>query len=217
MILLTKKKRKELASELALNITNYDEVIAEFKNKVDILTRERDAAKTNARDTTSKFERAMEELERVKSELRASEIEKDRLQNNYSELASKEINKRDKHKIEYLQETIAELNDRLEMTERFLIIDADYRETYELINDPDKKELVKECYSHNISNFLKANNMVDSELAKLTGYSRKQVQSLRTGINGPTVNNIQKMNKLLCNFYRCTVKSLVTEKLEVSK
>lgn len=60
MILLTKKKRNELANELALNITNYDEVIAEFKKQVDILTRERDAAKTNARDTTSKFERATE-------------------------------------------------------------------------------------------------------------------------------------------------------------
>lgn len=217
MILLTKKKRKELASELALNITNYDEVISDFKKQVDILTRERDAAKTNARDTTSKFERATEELERVKSELRASEIEKDRLQNNYSELASKKINKSDKRKIKNLKETIVELNKRLEMAEQFLNNNADYRETYELINDPDKKELVKECYSHNISKFLEAHNMVDSELAKLTGYSRKQVQSLRTGINGPTVNNIQKVDELLCDFYGCTVKSLVTEKLEVSK
>lgn len=132
-------------------------------------------------------------------------------------MASKKINKSDKRKIKNLKETIVELNKRLEMAEQFLNNNADYRETYELINDPDKKELVKECYSHNISKFLEAHNMVDSELAKLTGYSRKQVQSLRTGINGPTVNNIQKVDELLCDFYGCTVKSLVTEKLEASK
>lgn len=76
MILLTKKKRNELANELALNITKYDKTIQEFKEQVDILTRERDAAKLSARDTTRKYERATEDLERFKSELRASEIEK---------------------------------------------------------------------------------------------------------------------------------------------
>lgn len=217
MILLTKKKRKELASELALNITNYEKTIQEFKKQVDILTRERDAAKTNARDTTNKFERATEDLERFKSELRASEIEKDRLQNNYSELASEKTNKSDKRKIKKYKEQVIDLQNKLTDAENSRKLANSRAEAFVLIDDKKNSDGIMENLSHNLSVYLKASGISYSEFADKYKLGRETVRRMCNGTRGTSVKSFSAYECDLCEFFGCMPIELIEEKLEVGE
>lgn len=215
MILLTKKKRKELASELALNITNYDEVIAEFKNKVDILTRERDAANLSTRDTTRKYERATEDLERFKSELRASESEVVRVRNRYEEYKSKVSCKTTNHDLKNYKERVVSLQNELEEIKELADKNKDYREAYEFISELDNRNDVIDNFSHNLNQFMLKTKTDNSKLSRELKTERSTVRELRNGKRIITVKTIQYFDELLCDFYGCSVKSLVMNKLEV--
>lgn len=215
MILLTKKKRKELASELALNITNYDEVIAEFKNKVDILTRERDAAKISARDTTRKYKRATEDLERFKSELRASEIEKNRLQNNYSELASKKTDKSDKHKIKKYKEQIIDLQNKLTDSENSRKLANSRAEAFVLIDDKANTSNIMKNLSHNLCVYLKENNINFGDFADDYKLGRETVRRMCNGTRGTSVKSFSAYEGDVCEFFGCMPIDLIEKKLEV--
>ena len=217
MILLTKKKRNELANELALNITNYEKTIQEFKGQVDILTRERDAAKLSARDTTRKYERATEDLDRFKSELRASEIEKNRLQNNYSELASKKTDKSDKHKIKKYKEQIIDLQNKLTDAETSRKLANSRAEAFVLIDDKDNNAGIMENLSHNLSIYLKANGISYSEFADKYDLGRETVRRMCNGTRGTSVKSFSAYEGDLCEFFGCMPIELIEEKLEVSQ
>ena len=214
MILLTKKKRNELASELALNITNYDKTIQEFKEQVDILTCERDAAKTNARDTTRKYEQAMEDLERFKSELKASEIEKDRLQKNYRELASE---KTDKHKIKKYKEQVIDLQNKLTDSENSRKLANSRAEAFVLIDDTDNNTGIMKNLSHNLCVYLKENNINFGDFADDYKLGRETVRRMCNGTRGTSVKSFSAYEGDLCEFFGCMPIDLVEEKLEVSK
>ena len=217
MILLTKKKRNELANELALNITNYEKVIQEFKEQVDILTRERDAAKTNARDTTRKYEQATEDLERFKSELKASEIEKDRLQKNYSELASKKTNKSDKRKIKKYKEQVIDLQNKLTDSENSRKLANSRAEAFVLIDDKKNSDGIMKNLSHNLSVYLKANDINYSEFADKYKVGRETVRRMCNGTRGTSVKSFSAYEGDLCEFFGCMPIELIEKKLEVSK
>ena len=215
MILLTKKKRNELANELALNITNYEKTIQEFKEQVDILTRERDAAKTNARDTTRKYERATEDLERFKSELRASEIEKNRLQNNYSELASKKTDKSDKHKIKKYKEQVIDLKNKLTDAENSRKLANSRAEAFMLIDDKANTSNIMKNLSHNLSVYLKANDISYSDFADKYKLGRETVRRMCNGTRGTSVKSFSSYEGDLCEFFECMPIELIEKKLEV--
>lgn len=212
MILLTKKKRNELANELALNITNYEKTIQEFKEQVDILTRERDAAKTNARDTTRKYEQATEDLERFKSELKASEIEKDRLQKNYSELASK---KTDKRKIKKYKEQSIDLQNKLTDSENSRKLANSRAEAFVLIDDKDNNAGIMKNLSHNLSVYLKANGISYSEFADKYKVGRETVRRMCNGTRGTSVKSFSVYEGDLCEFFGCMPIDLIEKKLEI--
>lgn len=214
MILLTKKKREELASELALNITNYEKVIKDFKNQVDILTRERDAAKTNARDTTSKYERATEDLERFKSELRASEIEKVRLQKNYSELASKKTDKSDKRKIKKYKEQVIDLQNKLTDSENSRKLANSRAEAFVLIDDKANTSNIMKNLSHNLSVYLKAKDISYSEFADKYKVGKETVRRMCNGTRGTSVKSFSAYEGDLCEFFGCMPIDLIEDKLE---
>lgn len=215
MILLTKKKRKELANELALNITNYEKTIQEFKGQVDILTRERDAANLSARDTTRKYERATEDLERFKSELRASEIEKNRLQNNYNELASKKTDKSDKHKIKKYKEQIIDLENKLTDAETSRKLANSRAEAFVLIDDKKNGDDIMKNLSHNLSVYLKANDISYSEFEYKYKVGRETVRRMCNGTRGTSVKSFSAYEGDLCEFFGCMPIDLIEEKLEV--
>lgn len=214
MILLTKKKRNELANELALNITNYDKTIQEFKEQVDILTRERDAAKTNARDTTRKYEQATEDLERFKSELRASEIEKDRLQKNYSELASKKTDKSDKRKIKKYKEQVIDLQNKLTDSENSRKLANSRAEAFVLIDDKANTSNIMKNLSHNLSVYLKAKDISYSEFADKYKVGKETVRRMCNGTRGTSVKSFSAYEGDLCEFFGCMPIDLIEDKLE---
>lgn len=212
MILLTKKKRNELANELALNITNYEKTIQEFKEQVDILTRERDAAKLSARDTTRKYERTTEDLDRFKSELRASEIEKDRLQNNYNELASK---KTDKRKIKKYKEQVIDLQNKLTDAETSRKLANSRAEAFVLIDDKKNGDDIMKNLSHNLSVYLKAKDISYSEFADKYKVGRETVRRMCNGTRGTSVKSFSAYEGDLCEFFGCMPIELIEKKLEV--
>ncbi|UNM90580.1 hypothetical protein [Vagococcus sp. CY52-2] len=215
MILLTKKKRNELANELALNITNYEKTIQEFKGQVDILTRERDAAKLSARDTTRKYERATEDLDRFKSELRASESEVVRVRNRYEEYKSKVSCKTINHDLKNYKERVVSLQNELEAIKELADKNKDYREAYEFISELDNRNDVIDNFSHNLNQFMLKTKTDNSKLSRELKTERSTVRELRNGKRIITVKTIQYFDELLCDFYGCSVKSLVMNKLEV--
>lgn len=215
MILLTKKKRNELANELALTITKYDKTIQEFKGQVDILTRERDAAKLSARDTTRKYERATADLERFKSELRASEIEKDRLQKNYSELASKKTDKSDKRKIKKYKEQVIDLQNKLTNSETSRKLANSRAEAFVLIDDKKSGDDIMKNLSHNLSVYLKANDISYSEFADKYDLGKETVRRMCNGTRGTSVKSFSAYECDLCEFFGCMPIDLIEEKLEV--
>lgn len=215
MILLTKKKRNELANELALNITKYEKTIQEFKGQVDILTRERDAAKLSARDTTRKYERATEDLERFKSELRASEIEKNRLQNNYSELASKKTDKSDKHKIKKYKEQVIDLKNKLTDAENSRKLANSRAEAFVLIDDKNNSDDIMKNLSHNLCVYLKENNINFGDFADDYKLGRETVRRMCNGTRGTSVKSFSAYEGDLCEFFECMPIELIEKKLEV--
>lgn len=217
MILLTKKKRNELANELALNITNYEKTIQEFKGQVDILTRERDAAKLSARYTTRKYERATADLERFKSELRASEIEKNRLQNNYNELASKKTDKSDKHKIKKYKEQVIDLQNKLTDAENSRKLANSRAEAFVLIDDKANTSNIMKNLSHNLSVYLKENDISYSEFADKYKLGGETVRRMCNGTRGTSVKSFSAYECDLCEFFGCMPFELIEKKLEVSK
>lgn len=224
MILLTKKKRNELANELAISVTNYDKVIQEFKEQIDIMTRERDAAKTNARDTTSKYKLLEKDLERLESELSASETERMRIKSSYARLKVESYRKeqiitlkKEQVKNKSLEAQIIELRKELSETKDSLAKEEDARKTYEFISNNKNKQISKECFSHNLSYYFESQKFTEQGLADRLGVKRERVSALKSGSNGPTVASLQIFGKLLCKFYGCTLFSLVSEKIEVSK
>lgn len=215
MILLTKKKRNELANELALTITKYDKTIQEFKEQVDILTRERDAAKTNARDTTRKYEQATEDLERFKSELRASEIEKDRLQKNYKELASEKTDKSDKRKIKNYKEQVIDLQNKLTDSETSRKLANSRAEAFVLIDDKANTSNIMKNLSHNLSVYLKANDISYSEFSDKHKLGSETVRRMCNGTRGTSVKSFSSYEGDLCEFFGCMPIELIEKKLEV--
>lgn len=220
MILLTKKKREELANELALKVVNYENLVDVFSKKIDLLERERDAAKANARDTTSNYKRLETELERLKSELSASETEKERLESVYaSHKSNKQVItlKKEQVKNKSLEAQIIRLRKELSEATDSLAKEEDIRKTYEFVSDNKNRQISKECFSHNLKYYFESQKFTEQGLADKLGINRERVSSLKSGSNGPTVASLQIFGKLLCKFYGCTLFSLVSEKVGATK
>lgn len=112
-----------------------------------------------------------------------------------------------------LKQRNKELEEQLKQSENLIKNNATYRMTYEHISDSSNRQSVIDCFSHNLSVWLKDKRLNDTQASKLLKCNRDAIGAIKRKVRIINVETIQIFDIELCEYFKCSVYELVTEKL----
>lgn len=144
--------------------------------------------------------------EKIVSNNKELKKELTRVKNNYDELSKKKPDKK-------LKERNKELEKLLKNSENLIESNTIYRMTYEYISDSKNKASVKDVFKHNLNVWMDNEGLTNVKAAELLDVSDSAIAEWKNGRTALTVNSIQEVDLVLCEYFECSVYELVTVKL----
>lgn len=145
--------------------------------------------------------------EKIVSNNKELKKELTRVKNNYDELSKKKPDKK-------LKERNKELEKLLKNSENLIESNTIYRMTYEYISDSKNKASVKDVFKHNLNVWMDNEGLTNVKAAELLDVSDSAIAEWKNGRTALTVNSIQEVDLVLCEYFECSVYELVTVKME---
>lgn len=144
--------------------------------------------------------------EKIVSNNKELKKELTRVKNNYDELSKKKPDKK-------LKQRNKELEKLLKNSESLIESNTIYRMTYEYISENKNKASVKDVFKHNLNVWMDNEGLTNVKAAEVLGVSDSAIAEWKNGRTALTVNSIQEVDLVLCEYFECSVYELVTVKL----
>ena len=144
--------------------------------------------------------------EKIVSNNKELKKELTRVKNNYDELSKKKPDKK-------LKQRNKELEKLLKNSESLIESNTIYRMTYEYISNSKNKASVKDVFKHNLNVWMDNERLTNVKAAELLDVSDSAIAEWKNGRTALTVNSIQEVDLVLCEYFECSVYELVTVKL----
>lgn len=181
-------KQKLAASELTLS--DYQKKIKKSDNELVRLNSEYTEVKKRLKDLSESGERQVDVIQEYSE--RILELEEQ-----LSKRSSKELKRQ-------IDELIRISENQLKFIEILQVLAS---------GKADKSKFTK-TFGHNLKLFVEGNNLTQRQAGDLLGISKTTVGTLMSGITNLTYDNLDLLEKKLCEYFECSVYELVTVKME---